>query len=219
MLYHAGLLHVCGGFVGVDVFFVISGFLISRILLADIERGQFSLIRFYVRRIRRIMRAFGFMAIATSLAAVTILTPLDLEQFGKSLIAAALFSFNMWFWQGANYFAASSQTQIILHAWSLAVEDQFCIVWPFVTWVLSKCLTRMCVQLVIAGSLVLLIVSQYAALYMPAAAFYVLLSRHGSSRWVRCWQVGPRTQGWLVVRPRSRVGDGATPGSRCGLHL
>jgi peptidoglycan/LPS O-acetylase OafA/YrhL len=99
VLFHAGVPHTSGGFVGVDVFFVISGFLISQILQASIEQQRFSILHFYDGRVRRIAPAFGFMALGTATAAIAILTPFELEEFGKSLIAAATFSSNFWFWQ------------------------------------------------------------------------------------------------------------------------
>jgi len=190
IFFHTKLAGFSGGYVGVDVFFVISGFLISRILLSEIEGERFSVLRFYDRRIRRILPAFAAMAAVTAVAAVFLSLPLELERFGNSLAASALFASNLWFWNNANYFAAPAHTELLLHTWSLSVEEQFYILWPLLLWMLAGRLRRLYLPLCAIGVLVSLAVSEYAATRSPAAAFYLLPSR--------AWQLG---LGALVASP------------------
>ncbi|QZO01553.1 acyltransferase [Chenggangzhangella methanolivorans] len=121
LLYHAAGL-VPGGFVGVDVFFVISGYVITKTIAADLAAGSFGLWSFYERRIRRIAPALGVTILATAAASAAILLPIDLEAMGKSAIAAALMVSNMLFWGQAGYFDAAAQAKPLLHTWSLGIE-------------------------------------------------------------------------------------------------
>ncbi len=132
VLYHAGLPGMPGGFTGVDVFFVISGYLITGILVKDHARGRFSLWTFYERRIRRIFPALFAVLIFTVLAGMALLLPPDLERLGASVLATTGFVSNIWFWSETGYFASSAESQPLLHTWSLAVEEQFYIVFPLI---------------------------------------------------------------------------------------
>ncbi|MFC3695314.1 acyltransferase family protein, partial [Chenggangzhangella methanolivorans] len=129
LLYHAAGL-VPGGFVGVDVFFVISGYVITKTIAADLAAGSFGLWSFYERRIRRIAPALGVTILATAAASAAILLPIDLEAMGKSAIAAALMVSNMLFWGQAGYFDAAAQAKPLLHTWSLGIEEQFYLIFP-----------------------------------------------------------------------------------------
>lgn len=123
---------VPGGFVGVDVFFVISGFLISGIILNEIQLGTFSLRGFYARRMRRIFPALLLVLFVSLLAGCWLLLPADLMRLGKQLAASALFVSNFYFWFQSGYFSPDAQTFPLLHLWSLGVEEQFYIVWPLI---------------------------------------------------------------------------------------
>ena len=125
VLYHAGVPGIGGGYVGVDVFFVISGFLITRIIQSEIEKDSFSIAQFYERRIRRIFPALFTMLLACCIAAYFILMPTDLLHFGKSVIATTAFVSNVFFWSTSGYFDAAAESKPLLHTWSLAVEEQF----------------------------------------------------------------------------------------------
>lgn len=131
LLFHFGVPGFGGGYVGVDVFFVISGYLITKIIVDEVvNNGRFNFRNFYARRIRRILPALiGTLAI-TSLLAIATLTPADLVAYGKSLAASAVSLSNVLFWSESGYFDAASKTKPLLHTWSLSVEEQFYLFWP-----------------------------------------------------------------------------------------
>nr|WP_246771782.1 acyltransferase [Pseudomonas syringae] len=130
ILFHAGLPLFSGGFVGVDIFFVISGYLITSIIIAEKIRGRFSLINFYERRARRILPAlFVMMLICLPVAWLT-LDPSDLKYFAKSLVAVPTFSSNVLFWLESGYFDATAELKPLLHTWTLAVEEQYYLFFP-----------------------------------------------------------------------------------------
>lgn len=138
ILYHAGVGLFAGGFVGVDIFFVISGFLITRIIRPEVDEGRFSFVRFYERRVRRIFPALAAMLLGTALAGVWLLTPGQLKDFGQSLVACNLFLANAYFYLKTGYFGRHAEEVPLLHTWSLSVEEQFYLVFP----VLLLALTR-----------------------------------------------------------------------------
>ncbi|MEZ5714978.1 MAG: acyltransferase family protein [Paracoccaceae bacterium] len=132
VLYHFGLPGLPGGFSGVDVFFVISGFLIGGILWRNLdETGTISLARFYTRRVKRLAPAYFAMALGSALAAWFVLLPFEFREFGKEIIAATTYLSNILFWRGEGYFDIGAENKVLLHTWSLAVEEQFYIVLPF----------------------------------------------------------------------------------------
>ena len=130
VLLHAGIPGFSGGFVGVDIFFVISGFLITALNLRHVENGTFSLVDFYDRRIRRIFPALIAVYIFCLILGLLLSMPIDLKEFAKSLTSSAVFVSNMHFYQLAGYFDAPSLSKPLLHSWSLSVEEQFYILWP-----------------------------------------------------------------------------------------
>ena len=129
ILFHANL-GFTGGYVGVDVFFVISGYLISRIIVREVREERFSLQDFWVRRIRRILPAAATVVFATFLAGALILEPNSLRGLGISGIAYSLMVANVFFWKSSGYFSESAELQPLLHTWSLSVEEQFYVVLP-----------------------------------------------------------------------------------------
>ncbi|MEZ6011340.1 MAG: acyltransferase family protein [Hyphomonas sp.] len=130
LLFHAGFSVFSGGFVGVDVFFVISGYLITAHLLNDQEAGEFSFAKFYLRRARRLLPAGFFTLAACLVAGVFLLDPDHLRSLAESTIFALFSLPNIFFWLNTGYWDAAADTQPLLHFWSLGVEEQFYLVWP-----------------------------------------------------------------------------------------
>ena len=125
LLYHVGVPGFSGGFVGVDIFFVISGYLICGMIDADIRKGSFSLANFYKRRILRILPALFVMFLVTSVLAAFYCLPVELVDYARSLASAVASVSNVYFAQTAGYFDAPAETKPLLHTWSLGVEEQF----------------------------------------------------------------------------------------------
>ena len=131
ILYHAGLPGTSGGFLGVDVFFVISGYLITTIIISEIDqKGSFSLANFYERRARRILPALVAMSLMTLIIAPFVLTPDQLKDVGQSVFATAVFASNYFFYWEIDYFNPFASQAPLLHTWSLAVEEQFYLFFP-----------------------------------------------------------------------------------------
>lgn len=130
LFFHAGIPWFPGGFVGVDVFFVISGYLITTIIAQEIREGRFSLWRFYERRLRRIAPALLVVCAATVPFAWAWMTPNEFDDYAQSLFATALSVSNFLFWKEVDYFAAAAELKPLLHTWSLAIEEQFYVVLP-----------------------------------------------------------------------------------------
>ena len=130
ILFHAGFPLFSGGFVGVDIFFVISGYLITTIILADLEAGQFSILNFYERRARRILPALYVVMASCVPFAWLWLMPSDAKEFSNSVMAVLVFASNIFFWRSNNYFDAGSDLKPLLHTWSLGVEEQFYVLFP-----------------------------------------------------------------------------------------
>ncbi|MGB7318420.1 MAG: acyltransferase family protein [Planktotalea sp.] len=139
VLYHFGVSGLQGGFVGVDVFFVISGFLIGGLLWREGQgTGAISLKRFYMRRIKRLAPAYVSMAVTALFVGYVVLLPFEFREFGKSLIAATVYLSNVNFFREAGYFDSASEDKVLLHTWSLSVEEQFYIVLPILMVVLLR---------------------------------------------------------------------------------
>jgi peptidoglycan/LPS O-acetylase OafA/YrhL len=177
ILYHAGLGLVPGGFIGVDIFFVISGFLITSIITREISGEKFSFITFYERRIRRIFPAL-FVVIAFSIpAAWVLLTPFQLKEFFQSTVATTLFASNIFFRIKSGYFSADAETIPLLHMWSLAVEEQFYIGFPVLLIVLHKIKRIPLNAALVAGCAGSLAYCIYKQPIEPMGAFFLLPSR------------------------------------------
>jgi peptidoglycan/LPS O-acetylase OafA/YrhL len=177
MLFHAGFTTFSGGFVGVDVFFVISGYLITKIILADLEQGKFSFVNFYERRARRILPALYFIMFVCIPFAWFWLLPTDMKEFSQSLVAVPVFASNILFWSESGYFDTAAELKPLIHTWSLAVEEQYYVLFPLflmLFWKLGKRRLLYILGLVFAASLAL---AQWAAYSEPAAAFYLLPTR------------------------------------------
>jgi len=162
-----------GGFVGVDVFFVISGYLISALIIEQNKRGSFSFVQFYECRLRRLVPAFVIVAGATLVAAYGIYAPNDLEAFGKSLTASILLHANHFFLENSGYFSAPAEVTPLLHMWSLSVEEQFYLLFPACLLFVIRRTSRPFVFLAL-GCLVSFLASCYMVVTNRDAAFFLL---------------------------------------------
>ena len=130
VLFHFQIAGFSGGFVGVDIFFVVSGYLITRNIVSDIARNRFSFGGFYTRRVRRLLPSYLAVALATLLAAFVIASPKIFVETARSAVWATLFSSNIMFWSQSGYFDADKYVKPLLHTWSLGIEEQFYLFWP-----------------------------------------------------------------------------------------
>ncbi|NHQ89637.1 acyltransferase family protein [Janthinobacterium lividum] len=177
IFFHAGFEIFSGGFVGVDVFFVISGFLITTIILAELEAGKFSLMNFYERRARRILPVLFFIMLLCLPFSWMLLIPEDMRRFSQSLVAVSAFASNILFWGTSGYFDSAAELKPLLHTWSLAVEEQYYLIFPvflMFAWRLGKRFILSSLVLVFILSLAL---AQWASSAMPMAGFFLLPTR------------------------------------------
>jgi len=173
ILFHAGFAGFEGGFVGVDVFFVISGYLITGILIGELATGTFSIARFYERRARRILPAlFVVMAACLPFAWLWML-PSQMKEFGQSIVATLLFSSNVLFWRQDDYFSASAELQPLLHTWSLSVEEQFYLIFPILLLVLWRFGRRQALISLVILAVLSFLVSEWASHRLPTANFFL----------------------------------------------
>jgi len=178
VLYHAKL-GFSGGYVGVDVFFVISGYLITSLLLREKEAsGRLDIRAFWERRIRRIFPALAVVVIACLIAGWFLFLPLNYMELGQSVVAQSLLASNFYFWSGAEYFAQASDVKPLLHTWSLAVEEQFYLLFPFLILILSKRISRNFLACGILGLCCLSFsLSVYCSYTHRSVNFYLLPTR------------------------------------------
>lgn len=198
VLFHCGVPGFGGGYVGVDVFFVISGYLITGLIHQPIADGDFSLVEFYERRIRRIFPALILSVLATTAVAAGFYLPDDFKYLGQNLVALAFFGSNVLLWLKSGYFDHAAQYNPLLHLWSLAVEEQYYIVWPLLLAALRwapRDAARWAIVALFAGSLGFG-VAQLA--FDPGGAFYLLPGR--------AWEpmLGSMLALGIVPHPRSR---------------
>jgi peptidoglycan/LPS O-acetylase OafA/YrhL len=180
VLFHTDIPGFSGGFVGVDIFYVISGYLITSIVAKDLSRGRFSLISFYDRRIRRIFPALFAMLFVCFLAGYLLLAPADFTTFGKSLVAITFFMSNIFFKRKGGtegYFANASHTQVLLHTWSLSVEEQFYLFFPTTLLLITRYLKDFTKHILWLGICVSFAINIWATQHAPQAAFYIFIPR------------------------------------------
>lgn len=177
LLFHTHVPGFSGGFVGVDVFFVISGYLITGIIAREIDAGQFSLVRFYERRARRILPALFAMLVFVLAMASWLYLPGDFEAVPKSALMALAFLSNLWFFANTGYFAGGAETMPLLHCWSLAVEEQFYIGFPLLLWGIARYAPRWRVGVIGAAAGVSLGWAVLKAADTDGFAFYMLPPR------------------------------------------
>ncbi|MFC1536911.1 acyltransferase family protein [Pseudomonadota bacterium] len=177
ILFHAGFEHFSGGFIGVDVFFVISGYLITTIILSEMEQGTFSLVNFYDRRARRILPALFLIMFVSLFFSWIWLMPSDMKDFSQSLVAVSTFSSNILFWRETGYWAPVNELKPLLHTWSLAVEEQYYVLFPLFMMLMWRFRKRWILSTFMVITAISLVVSQWGAYYSPQANFFLLPTR------------------------------------------
>tara|TARA_B100000579_G_C22821398_1_gene850849 strand:+ start:221 stop:2080 length:1860 start_codon:yes stop_codon:yes gene_type:complete len=177
IFFHAGIKYFEGGFIGVDIFFVISGYLITSILIQDIEKNNFSLINFYDRRVRRILPALFFVMLITIPFAWLWMMPTQMEGYSRSLIASTLFLSNILFWKERNYFEIGVEEKPLIHTWSLSIEEQYYLIFPiflFYAWYFGK---KKVFWIILLISLISFILSEWGWRNRPMANFFLTPTR------------------------------------------
>src|ERR1700731_4477337 len=174
--FHAFPAVISGGFVGVDVFFVISGYLITGLILDRQATGRFSIKDFYVRRARRILPALGTVITATLVIGWFVLLPVAYEQLGLHALAGSLFFPNLIFWSEAGYFDFAAKAKPLLHLWSLGIEEQFYMIWPALL-IAARRWRANTTLILCAFAALSLIYSSIEVFSNTVAAFYSPLSR------------------------------------------
>ena len=177
ILFHAGIQSFGGGFVGVDIFFVISGYLITSILLNDLRSGSFSLIQFYERRARRILPALFLVMFLCLPFAWLLLATTDMKAFASELIAVQIFSSNFLFWHHSGYFDTATELKPLIHTWSLAVEEQFYMIFPLLMLLAWRFGERIVVGFLILIFSISLAAAQWGAFRYPEFSFFMLPTR------------------------------------------
>lgn len=182
ILFHAGFSFFSGGYVGVDVFFVISGYLITSIIYSEMIQKDFSISRFYERRARRILPALFVMMFICIPFSWYWMMPHEFKKFCLSIIGVSTFTSNIYFWFDSGYFSSANETKPLLHTWSLAVEEQFYILLPpllLFCWRIKRVSLTFVISLI---TLLSFISAQYASTTYPEANFYLLPTR--------AWELG-----------------------------
>jgi peptidoglycan/LPS O-acetylase OafA/YrhL len=211
LAFHLGTSKCSGGFVGVDVFFVISGYLIGSIILSEIAVEKFSLLSFYERRVRRIVPALFVMTLVTSLVAYEFLLPAELEEFAKSLLASTFSVSNVYFFHQSGYFEGPAAMKPLLHTWSLAVEEQFYIFLPLFLIAVHKFFPKWQRVLISSVAILSFCASVWGAFHNPSATFYLAHTR--------AWELLLGTMIVLDVFPRFSGAISRNVASIAGLGL
>ena len=173
ILFHAGIGIFKGGFVGVDIFFVISGYLITSIIIKELDDGSFSIAKFYERRARRILPALFLVILACVPFAWTWLPSVKFNDFFQSTVAVLLFASNILFWREADYFDTSAEEKPLLHTWSLAVEEQYYVIFPLALLLLWRYGRRTSFAFVVAMAALSLLLCEWGWRNQPSANFYL----------------------------------------------
>jgi peptidoglycan/LPS O-acetylase OafA/YrhL len=202
VFFHLSRQRLAGGYLGVDMFFVLSGYLITAIIWSEMQVGRFSIVRFYDRRIRRIVPALLSLLAVTTVVSAVLLLPTDLMGYGRSLLATLVFCANVYFWRDTDYFSAAAEQKPLLHLWSLGVEEQFYIFFPLVLILLARWCPRRAL-LVIAGLVVASLAANMLAALVGGSlpAFFLLPTR--------AWELGVGACAALLpsaLLPRGRIG-------------
>lgn len=199
ILFHANFEAFSGGFVGVDVFFVISGYLITSIILTQNEAGVFSLANFYERRARRILPTLFVVMTVCILVSWVLLIPGYMKDFARSLVAVSLFSSNILFWRESGYFDTAAELKPLLHTWSLAVEEQYYVLFPLFLLIMWRFAKRWTVAVLAVIAAISFGLAELNAVKKPAASFFLLPTRG--------WEIaiGALVAFYVVRNPGQRI--------------
>jgi peptidoglycan/LPS O-acetylase OafA/YrhL len=207
LLFHAGFKFFSGGYIGVDIFFVISGYLITGIILNEINENKFSLVHFYERRARRILPILLFIIIFSTLFSWFFLNIYALRSFGESLIGVATFSSNFYFWLKSGYFSESTELMPLMHTWSLSVEEQFYLIFPILMIFLSKIKKNKLFYVILFLTLCSLFFSIWSVNFthplhqrIATSAFYLLPTR--------AWELGVGSIIAIYTVEKKNIGGG-----------
>ncbi|MEH6386426.1 MAG: acyltransferase family protein [Pseudomonas profundi] len=177
IFFHAGFEAMAGGFVGVDIFFVISGYLITSILYSEIQNGGFSLARFYERRVRRLYPALTLVTLFCIPFAWWWMLPSEFREFLYSIAAIQLFASNIYFWWDTDYFSTGAELTPLLHTWSLAVEEQFYLFFPLGLLLVRQLDKRLLIAGIVLAIAAGILLATRLTVTHPSASFYLLPSR------------------------------------------
>lgn len=177
VLFHAGFQQFSGGFIGVDVFFVISGYLITSLIMSEKNIGAFSLLSFYARRARRILPALFFVMLCSAPLAWLWMLPDQLKAFADSVASVVVFSSNILFWREHGYFEAAVEYKPLLHTWSLAVEEQYYLLFPLFIIAAWRFGRGRILSFIVVGAVFSFALAEYASRNFPTANFYLLPTR------------------------------------------
>lgn len=180
VFFHAGISSFSGGYVGVDVFFVISGYLITSLIVAEKEKEEFSIINFYERRARRILPALFFMSLVCVPFSFLLMSPSQLKEFSDSLISIPLFVSNFVFWGESGYFSSAAEEKPLLHTWSLAVEEQYYLLFPIFILIFWKLKREILVSIIFIISILSILLAQFGSNLASQPPFYDEVFRYNA---------------------------------------
>ena len=210
ILYHFSALALPGGYLGVDIFFVLSGFLITSLIWSEIETKHFTIARFYERRLRRIMPALLCVLFVSTLTALALLLPADLMNYGKSLIATLAFVQNVYFWRDTDYFSRAAEEKPLLHLWSLGIEEQFYVLFPLLLVVLARFWRHGTLLVVILATLASLAINILLNIAGGASPAFFSVAFAGLGARCRC-------NPCIIAYPRAVARNRRDYGSDCGF--
>jgi len=188
VLFHAFPSLLPGGFIGVDIFFIISGFLIGSIIMGEMEQQRFSFARFYGRRVKRIFPALALVMASCLVAGWFVLFADEFKMLGRHLVAGAGFISNLLLWSEVGYFDTAADTKPLLHLWSLGIEEQFYIFWPILLMLAQRWRQRAWLWALVLGGLSFLLNVALVQRY-PSATFYSPASRVWELLMAACWPI------------------------------
>lgn len=177
IVFHADKQLLSGGFIGVDIFFAISGFLIASLIFTEKEQGRFSIGDFYIRRARRILPPLFVVLISTAPLVWLWMMPDHFDTYLKALVSIPIFATNFLFWQESGYFNPFNELNPLLHTWTLAVEEQFYLIFPIATLLLWRFTRTLFVLALTVALLISLALADYASHHHPVAGFYLIATR------------------------------------------